>query len=186
MLGSDCEQRSAMIENHMIYRVRVFLSWAGTNSRSFVVADGLHSWLQKVIHFAEPFISSDDILVGERWNGVLDRELASSDFGILCVTKRSLKSPWLLFEAGVLAGRYGSSKRVVPYLIDLGVEDLSPPLGQFNPTVANEQGTYKLIRSLNTTPDGKFLVPEPILKDTFKVWWKELSVVLDSARDINE
>src|SRR5438045_3461734 len=115
-----------MTEPSQIYRVRVFLSWAGNNSRSFVVADGLHNWLQKVIHFAEPFISSDDILAGQRWSDVLDSELAVSDFGILCVTKQSLTSPWLLFEAGVLAGKYGSSKRVVPYLIDLKAEDLRP------------------------------------------------------------
>ena len=63
----------------VIYRVKVFLSWAGKNGRSFVVADGLNEWLPKVIHFADTFISSDDILVGQRWAGVLDTELAASD-----------------------------------------------------------------------------------------------------------
>lgn len=139
-----------------------------------------------MIHFAEPFISSDDILVGQRWSGVLERELAASDFGILCVSKQSLASPWLLFEAGVLSGRYGSSKRVVPYLIDLPVGDLPAPLGLFNATAADEAGTFRLIHSLNTTPEGTFLVPEPILKDTFKVWWKDLAVALAAAGAIDK
>lgn len=166
----------------MIYKVKVFLSWSGKSSRSQLVAEGLYNWVQKVLHFAEPFLSSDDILAGERWNGVLERELDASGFGILCVTKKSLASPWMLFEAGVLAGSYGSSKRVCPYLIDLEPEDLSPPLNQFNAVVADEAGTFRMMRSLNTTPEG-LLVPDEILRSSFKVWWEELAQVIEVAKE---
>lgn len=168
-----------------IFRVKVFLSWSGSGSRSHAVAEGLHGWIQNVIHLAEPFISSDDILVGERWNDVLDRQLDSSGFGILCVTKKSLKSPWLLFEAGVLAGGYGTPKRVCPYLIDLGPDDLSPPLNRFNATVADEAGTFRMMRSLNETSDG-LLVPDAILRKSFKVWWEELAAILAKAKELPE
>ncbi len=149
------------------------------------MAEGLNGWIQNVIHLAEPFISSDDILVGERWNNVLERELDSSGFGILCVSKRSLTSPWLLFEAGVLAGEYGTPRRVCPYLIDLGPEDLAPPLNRFNAAVADENGTFRMMRSLNETADGP-LVPEAILRKSFKVWWEELEDVLRRAKELPE
>ena len=166
----------------MIYKVKVFLSWSGKRSRSHLVADGLHNWVQKVIHLAEPFLSSDDILVGERWNGVLERELDTSGFGILCVTKRSLASPWMLFEAGALAGSFGNPKRVCPYLIDLEPEDLSPPLNQFNAAVADETGTFRMMQSLNTTSQGQ-LIPDEILRSSFKVWWEELAEVIRAAKE---
>jgi hypothetical protein len=166
----------------MIYKIKVFLSWSGKGSRSYIVADGLHRWVQKVIQLAEPFLSSDDILVGERWNGVLTKELDSSGFGILCVTKKSIMSQWLLFEAGVLSGGYGNPKRVCPYLIDLEPEDLSPPLNQFNAAVADEAGTFQMMRSLNATPEGQ-LVPDEILLGSFKMWWHELEEVIQTAKE---
>lgn len=150
-----------------------------------MVAEGLHGWVQKVIHFAEPFLSSDDILIGERWSGVLTNELDASGFGILCITKRSLASPWLLFEAGVLAGGYRNYRRVCPYLIDLTPEDLSPPLNQFNAAVADETGTFRMMRSLNTTPDGQ-LIPDEILRSSFKVWWEELANIISIAKGMPE
>lgn len=176
---------SIRMSNGKIYRVKVFLSWSGAGSRSHAIAEGLHGWIQNVVHLAEPFISSDDILVGERWNDVLDRQLDSSGFGILCVTKKSLSSPWLLFEAGVLAGGYGTPKRVCPYLIDIGPEDLAPPLNRFNAATADETGTFRMIRSLNETPDG-LLVPDAILRKSFRMFWNELASVIETAKELPE
>lgn len=165
----------------MIFRVRVFLSWSGEGSQSHEAAKALNGWIQNVIHVAEPFLSSDDILPGDRWNNILGKELDHSGFGILCITKESLNSPWLLFEAGALAGGYKNPRRVCPYLLDMPRGDLKPPLSQFNAVAADRDGTFKMMQSLNATVDGP-LVPEEILKKSFKVWWDELDALLAPLR----
>lgn len=168
-------------EGKIIFKVKVFLSWSGEGSASHIVATGLNGWIQKVIHMAEPFLSSDDILAGERWSGILGRELDDSGFGILCITKETLNSPWMLFEAGALAGGYHNPRRVCPYLIDIRREELLPPLNQFNAVVADMNGTFKMMQSLNDTPSG-LLIPEEILRSSFKVWWDELDQILQHVK----
>jgi hypothetical protein len=164
-----------------IFRVRVFLSWSAKNSASHTVALGLKDWLSKVIQFAAPFLSSDDIQAGERWDDVLGKQLNESDFGILCLTEQCLNSPWMLFEAGALSGAYRNPRRVVPYLLDMEPGKLTPPLGRFNAVVADKDGTYKMLASLNQTPRGQ-LVDERVLRETFKVFWPEMEGVLVEAK----
>ncbi len=171
------------MNNSQIFKVRVFLSWSGKNSSSHKVATGLSDWISKVIHFADPFLSSDDIQVGERWDDVLGRELSESDFGILCITRECINSPWMLFEAGALSGSYRNPKRVVPFLLDMDPCALDPPLGRFNAVTADKDGTYKMVASLNNTPGGQ-LVDERVLKETFKVFWPEMEKVLNDAKGL--
>lgn len=163
-----------------IFRVRVFLSWSGKGSASHKVAVALRDWLGKVIHFAEPFLSSDDIQAGERWDDVLGQHLSASDFGVLCIAKHCINSPWMLFEAGALAGTYGNPKRVVPFLLDLDPGALVPPLSRFNAVTADKDGTYKMLESLNKTPAGQ-LVDERVLREMFKMFWPELEAAIASA-----
>lgn len=167
----------------MILRVRVFLSWSGESSRSHAMAKALHGWVQNVIQVAEPFLSSDDILPGDRWNDILGKELEQTGFGILCITKESLNSPWLLFEAGAMAGGYKNPKRVCPYLLDVPRGDLKPPLNQFNAATADRDGTFKMMQSLNTTADGP-LVPEEVWKKSFRLLYDELEDVLKPLREV--
>ena len=131
--------------------------------------------------FCRAFFSSDDIQAGERWDDVLGRELTECDFGILCLTKDSLNSPWMLFEAGALSGTYRNPKRVVPFVLDLDLGDINPPLGRFNAVTADKDGTFKMISSLNKTPMGE-LVEDRVLKEMFKVFWPEMSEVLEKAK----
>jgi hypothetical protein len=166
-----------------IFKVRVFLSWSGKGSASHVLAIGLNRWIGKVIQFADPFLSSDDIQAGERWDNVLGKQLTDSDFGILCITTKSKESPWMLFEAGALSGSYGNPKRVVPYLLDMDPGDLKPPLGRFNAVTADKDGTFKLLDSLNKPPVGQ-LVPDDILRATFQVFWPELEEQINQARNL--
>ena len=166
-----------------IFRVRVFLSWSGKDSASHQIAIGLKEWLSKVIHFAEPFLSSDDIQAGERWDDVLGRQMSECDFGILCITEECLSSPWMLFEAGALSGTYRNPRRVVPYLLNMDPGDLNPPLGRFNAVRADKDGTYKMLASLSKTPMGE-LVDERVLKATFKAFWPEMDEVLTEAKGL--
>lgn len=169
----------------IIFKVRVFLSWSGKGSASHSIAVALNKWLSKVIQFADPFLSSDDIQAGERWDDVLGKHLNESDFGILCITQESKESPWMLFEAGALSGSYGNPKRVVPYLLDMEPGDLKPPLGRFNAVTADKDGTFKLLDSLNKPPVGQ-LVSDEVLRATFQAFWPELESEIINARTLQQ
>jgi TIR domain len=80
----------------------VFISWSG--ERSKYVAECLRVWFKQVIQMVKPWMSSEDILAGARWNGEIARHLSETKFGVICVTPENLVSaPWLTFEAGAIA-----------------------------------------------------------------------------------
>jgi hypothetical protein len=85
----------------MFAAMKVFISWSGQKSRD--VASALRDWLPLVINSVEPFMSSRDISAGARWQVEIARQLDTTDFGIVCVTRENQASKWLNFEAGALA-----------------------------------------------------------------------------------
>src|SRR5258705_10903236 len=97
-------------------KMKVFVSWSGTRAK--LVAVELRTWLRSVTQSADFFVSAKDIPGGVLWDPVISAELEASDFGIIVLTKESLGSEWVLFEAGALAKRV-STARVLPYLIGL-------------------------------------------------------------------
>src|SRR5438067_2326988 len=105
--------------------LNVFLSWSG--DRAKVVAEMLRGWIPELIQGVECFVSSQDIASGDNWGSVLEQHLDQSEFGIICLTPENHARPWILFEAGVLAKRYGGSTRACPYLIGVAPQDLKPP-----------------------------------------------------------
>src|SRR5271168_4310742 len=119
--------------------MRVFLSWSGQTSKA--IAEILRDWLPNVIQAIEPWLSSEDIRKGVRWNVELTTQLKTTDAGVICVTPDNQHAPWLNFEAGALAKAVDRSL-VCPYLAGLEPTDLSGPLVDFQATVANEEDTY--------------------------------------------
>ena len=152
---------------------KVFLSWSGEPSRTVALA--LKRWLPNVIHVLEPWVSNEDIRPGDRWSSEVSQALATTEFGIVCVTELSQASPWLNFEAGALAKTLDRG-RVFPYLTGLQPSELKGPLAQFQGVSADEAGTLGLLRSLN-----RFINP-PLdnerLTSSFQKWWPDLAAVL--------
>lgn len=155
--------------------MKVFLSWSG--SRSKEVADALRDWLPDVLHSVIPFMSSIDIETGRDFFRVLRSELSESNFGILCLTKDICLKPWVLFESGSLAKAVGSSS-LCPYLIDMEPNELPIPLALFQAANADENGTYRLIESLNSS--SELHLSEPQLRKSFEKWWPDLKPKLES------
>ena len=62
----------------------VFISWSGP--RSLAVAEALHSWLRKVINALDPWLSSNDVGKGSRWNTQIAVRLEEAKAGIICLT----------------------------------------------------------------------------------------------------
>ncbi len=151
--------------------MKVFISWSGERGRH--VASALRSWLGDAVHMVEPWLSSEDIDPGTRWNDELSQQLAETRFGIVCLTPESAKAPWVLFEAGALAKQLGSS-HVCPYLVQMDPRDLSHPLAQFDAVQANKSGTLKLMRSINHALEGAGALPDDRLVRSFDRWWPDL------------
>lgn len=159
----------------------IFISWSGDRARG--LAKALRDWLKCVIQTASPWMSDEDIGPGTRWGIELAKQLENTNFGILCLTKESLSSPWLLFEAGALAKALTGS-RVCPVPLDADLGDLPPPLAQFNGVQATEEGLFLLVRSINRTalPSACMAVAQlddDLLRRTFKKWWPDMQAQLD-------
>jgi hypothetical protein len=81
--------------------MQIFLCWSG--KASLAIAQAMHTFLGDTIQELKPFLSSEDIRKGGRWNNEIGLRLAECNFGILCMTKENLDARWILFEAGALS-----------------------------------------------------------------------------------
>lgn len=149
--------------------MKVFMSWSGV--RSHLLADALHDWMPLVLHYVETWLSKADIEAGQRWADQVARELEASNFGILCITKENVASPWVLFEAGALAKSMQGS-RVVPFLLDLEFSDITGPLAQFQAKKVDRAGVFEVVQSLNQLAQTP--VPEDRVRQLFEALWPEL------------
>jgi hypothetical protein len=149
--------------------MKVFIGWSGDRSKA--LAQALHDWIPLVLHNVEPWVSEADIEAGERWGEVVAKELADSNFGIICVTRENVSSPWVLFEAGALAKTMQGSK-VIPLLLDLEIRDITGPLAQFQAKKVDKAGLNEVINSINQT--ANVVVPEIRARELFEALWPKL------------
>jgi hypothetical protein len=150
-------------------KMKVFLSWSGDQSRA--VAEALKGWLPLVLHYINPWVSSQDIKAGARWADAVTEELEGSNFGILCLTKDNLSAPWMLFEAGALSNAI-SAGAVCPYLLDIEIRDLTGPLSQFQAKKTNETSTRELLLAINDSASEP--LPEQNLVEISDGLWPKL------------
>lgn len=128
--------------------MKVFISWSGETSKK--IATIFRDWLPTVIQSIDPFVSSEDIEKGSRWNTEIAQELKESTFGLICVTKDNLNAPWLNFEAGALSKTIINSY-VAPLLFDVKPSELKgSPISQFQSTSFIKDDMKRLIETLNT------------------------------------
>jgi hypothetical protein len=149
--------------------MKVFLSWSGERSHKLAIA--LSDWLPMIINSIEPYISSK-IKIGSRWIAELETNLNESEVGIICLTKDSLQSQWLFFEAGAIS-KSVENNLVCPYLLDIEPDEIPSPLTQFQYAKANKDDTWKLVCSINEALREKS-ISEEVLKRSFKNSWNYL------------
>lgn len=150
--------------------MKVFISWSGERSKK--VAQIFRDWLPTVIQAIEPFVSSEDIEKGSRWNTDIAQELKESRFGLICVTKENLKAPWLNFEAGALSKTIDNTY-VAPILLDLKPSELKgSPISQFQATSFSKDDMKRLIETLNVAA-GNCLAPARLDK-AFELCYPDL------------
>lgn len=171
-------------------KMKVFISWSGESSKK--VALIFRDWLPTVIQAIEPFVSSEDIEKGARWNTDIAQELKDSSFGLICVTKDNLDSQWLNFEAGALSKSINNTY-VAPLLFDLKPSELKgSPISQFQATSFSKEDMKRLIETLNNatgsslTPtrlDKAFELCYPDLENSIKELQETPPEVLDTDND---
>ncbi len=149
--------------------MKVFVSWSG--ERSHALGRALHDWIPLVLHYVEPWLSEADIEAGQRWAEQVAKELEAANFGIICITRENVGSPWVFFEAGALAKSMQGS-RVIPLLLDLEVRDITGPLAQFQAKKVERAGLLEVIQSLNQLAPHP--VPDDRVSQLFDALWPEL------------
>jgi predicted nucleotide-binding protein len=157
--------------------MRVFLSWSGKRSRELALA--LRDWLPAVIQAVEPWLSAEDIPMGQRWASEITERLQETDIGIICLTPENIDAEWLNFEAGALSKI--ASSFVCPYAINLRPSALKGPLSQFQVAIADKEGTFRLVQALNNAGDGPAL-SQSTLENVFDVWWPTLEQKLEEIK----
>lgn len=161
--------------------MKVFISWSGEKSKK--VAQIFRDWLPTVIQAIEPFVSSEDIEKGSRWNTDIAQELKESKFGLICVTKDNLTAPWLNFEAGALSKTIDNTY-VAPILLDLKPSELKgSPISQFQATSFSKDDMKRLIETLNVAA-GNCLAPARLDK-AFELCYPDLEKDIAELKKLN-
>ena len=146
--------------------MKVFISWSGDQSRSLALA--LKEWMPMVLQYVDPWLSQSDIDAGERWDVKIAKELEAANYGIICVTKANIYSPWLLFEAGALAKSMEDGK-VIPLLLDIDFKEISGPLAQFQAKKVEKEGIFDVISAINKIASAP-LSPERLTPQFDALW----------------
>ena len=151
-------------------RMKVFLSWSGKASHA--LASILHEWLPTVVQFADPWMSSEDIVKGTRWDSEIGKTLEETSYCIVCVTPGVQTESWVNFEAGA-AAKIVSQSYVSPLLLGVSTAELGGfPLSMFQCTQFNKADVLKLLRSINSA--AKPSVSSKRLKTSLDYSWAAL------------
>lgn len=127
---------------------KVFISWGGDLSKR--LAEEVKNWLPSVLQFVRPYFTPDDIEKGARWESHIAQELATSNVGLICLTKDNINRPWILFEAGALSKNFGKSN-VCTILFNVDSSQITGPLTSFQATRFDKTDFKKLIKTINET-----------------------------------
>ena len=155
--------------------MKIFLSWSGALSHEVAIV--FREWLPLVIQTVQPYVSSEDIAKGARWSTNIAKELETSDYGILFVTRDNINAPWLNFEAGALSTAI-EKKRVSPFLFEVDRSEVNEgPIHQFQSTIFEKEELRKLLKSINEAC-GSHALDEERLNKVFEQWWFNLEIKL--------
>lgn len=152
--------------------MKVFICWSGSASKA--AASALGTSIKEVFTGVEPWLSADNIAPGQQWFAELMAALEESRFAIVCLTERTLRAPWILFESGAVSAKFGSS-RVVPLLLDCKEKDLVDPLARFQATTFDHDSVRRMFESINST------LSAPLTPVALRAAFREVWPVLEST-----
>lgn len=148
--------------------MKIFVSWSGELSKK--VAGVMDKWLPCIIQSLDVFFSPDDIEKGENWDAKLTQELASCNYGIICLTNQNVSAPWIHFEAGALAKAFDS--RVSTLLANVNPSDINGPLSRYQATRLEKEDFLQLIRSINKACESA--LRDEVIVPSFDAIWPKI------------
>ena len=157
-------------------RMGVFLSWSGSPSHALALPS-LHDWLPVVLPFVDPWMSSENIPKGSRWDAELGERLQNTSYCIVCLTPGIAREPWVNYEAGSI-GKFVEQSRVSPLLLGVAQDELAElPLSRFQCTEFRKDEMLKLLKSINTAAASP--MPADSLSEVLKSSWTDLADRVD-------
>lgn len=93
--------------------MNIFISWSKRIGLEFAIKT--KKLLENFSYDIHAFVSEVDIIGGEDVQFKIIENINRCDKLVICFTKETKKSPWLLFEAGYARG---CGKKVIPFLFD--------------------------------------------------------------------
>lgn len=139
---------------------KIFISWSGELTHEIAIE--FSKWLPIVLPYTEPWMSSQDIADGTLWNKELTENIRTINHGLVCATKESVDSRWVLFEAGGLFKVEGSRLNVVKLGVDNA--DLAGPLSTVQDTEFDPPGLTKMVHDINKSA-GDERIPESTINE---------------------
>lgn len=155
--------------------MQLFLSWSGQRSNALALA--LRDLVPDVLQNVDVWMSEHDLQAGSRWSTELSARLSECHLGVACVTPENQHSPWLMFEAGAIS-KSVENGRLIPLLFDIGREQITHPLAQFQLLECNKEGIAKLVSTINS------LLAAPLdatrLHRQVERWWPDFAKRLET------
>ena len=163
---------------------KIFISWSGEHGK--VIAQVLKQGLECDIFSGKVkcFVSDTNITCGDDWRNKINKVLKAAQFGIVCVTKDTIISPWIHFEAGALIG---NNIKTVPLLFNcnenalLGTPLLEKQHVQFHDRIKFCQMINDINEELQLTDISKSQLDE-ITKKVYTKLQEELRGVFDRLK----
>jgi hypothetical protein len=159
--------------------MKVILSWSGERSKA--VAEALRGWLHKVVQAADTWMSDKDIEKGSIWPEALMEQLTDASYGIICVTPENQAKPWIAFETGAIATKFGKAY-ACPLLFKMEKSQLTGPLSLLQATILDKGDFKALVRNMNAAAMAKKEkgLGDQDLDEMFEDLWPKLQAKLDA------
>jgi hypothetical protein len=125
-----------------------------------------------VLQYVKPYFTVADTEKGARWENEISKELAASNFCIIALTRESLNSDWIMFEAGAIS-RSVEKARICAVLFGIEPLDVKGPLAAFQATRFLKEEVHKLVKTINANA-GDAAIESERLERSFGMWWPHL------------
>lgn len=125
---------------------RLFIGWLDGCGAAF--CETLLEWIARVFPGVE-VAKAPDVRADPQWQITLPQSLRDAEASLMCVVGEQAASPWVHLQLGACFRALGTSRPVVPVLLDVPDTALSSsPLGLFQAVRPTKEDYRRLVRDL--------------------------------------